>query len=295
MPDVAFDPTRYEVQRDPYPHYRRLRDDAPVYRVDALQAYALTRYDDCKYTFMHPELYSARDFIQQAFGDLDPVPEVPSIIAMDPPEHTPLRKLASQGFKPSLIRDLEPKIEAIVDALLDDVEASARSRGNRFDFVNDFAAYVPVSTTAELLGVDPSQRENFKVWTSDLLKAANRASLAETEVAGIRASVAKLRAYLEGEIAARGRAPKDDFLSLLVAAEEDGDKLTPIEVLRPTGARGSSRRRNAPFLVPGAPRLPDRRSGHRAPRCPHPRGRLRTLLHRLGQPGRARFSRSGPL
>ncbi|MGH8596085.1 MAG: cytochrome P450, partial [Gammaproteobacteria bacterium] len=144
--DIAFDPTRRDVQNDPYPYYRRLRDEAPVYRVPALKAYALFRYDDCKYTFLHPELFSAKDFIKQAFGDLDPVPEVPSLIAMDPPDHTPLRKLAGQGFLPSVTRAVEPKITAIVNALLDEIE----SRGREFDFVNHFAAFVPVSVTAEL-------------------------------------------------------------------------------------------------------------------------------------------------
>ncbi len=224
---VEFDPTRHDVQMDPYPYYRRLRDEAPVYWIESLKAFALTRYEDCKNTFTHPEQYSARDFIAQAFGDLDPVPEVPSIIAMDPPAHTPIRKLASQGFKPALIRDLEPEIVRIVDGLLDGVEGPDRS----FDFVNDFAAYVPVSVTAELLGVDRGEHENFKNWTSDLLKAANRASLPDSEVETIRASVSELRAYLEKEIARRRARPTDDFLSLLVKAEEEGDTLSPIQVL----------------------------------------------------------------
>ena len=73
------------MHMDPYPHYRQLRDEAPVYLIKPLQAYALTRYEDCKNTFLHPEIYSAKDFIAQAFGDLDPVPEVPSMIALDPP------------------------------------------------------------------------------------------------------------------------------------------------------------------------------------------------------------------
>jgi cytochrome P450 len=227
MNTVDFDPTRREVQQNPYPYYRRLRDEAPVYRIAALNAYGLFRYDDCRNTFLHPELYSAKDFIAQAFGDLDPVPEVPSIIAMDPPEHTPLRKLAGQGFLPAVTRALEPKIHAIVNGLLDDLEA----RGREFDFVNDFAAYVPVSVTAELIGVDRSQRENFKIWTSDLLNAANRASLSPADVSRIRASVAQLRAYLESVIEQRRRDPTDDFISHLVKAEEDGDVLSSIQVL----------------------------------------------------------------
>ncbi|MEQ8716137.1 MAG: cytochrome P450 [Acidimicrobiales bacterium] len=228
MTDVLFDPTRLEVQVDPYPHYRRLRDEAPVYFIEPVGAYALTRYEDCKNTFLHPEQYSARDFIAQAFGDLDPVPEVPSIIAMDPPEHTRLRKLAAEGFKPSITRAMEPKVHEIVDGLIDDL----MDRPDRsFDFVGDFAAYVPVSVTAEMIGVDASQRENFKHWTADLLNAANRAALADDEVTRIRASVASLREYLETVIADRRANPTDDFISMLVRAEVDEETLSPLEVL----------------------------------------------------------------
>lgn len=227
MASVTFDPTQRSVQMNPYPYYRRLRDEAPVHRIEALDAYALTRFEDCKNSFLHPELYSARDFIKQAFGDLDPVPEVPSLIAMDPPEHTPLRKLAGQGFLPSVTRAIEPKIQEVVNGLVDDIEAA----GRQFDFVNDFAAYVPVSVTAELIGVDRSQRENFKIWTADLLNAANRANLSEREVSRIRTSVGELRAYLEKVIAERRRNPTDDFISHLIKAEADGDILSEIQVL----------------------------------------------------------------
>jgi cytochrome P450 len=229
--NIDFNPRLRHVQVNPYPLYRRMRDESPVYRIDALNAYALTRYEDCKNAFMHPELYSARDFIKQAFGDLDPVPEIPSLIALDPPDHTPLRKLASQGFMPSVTRAIEPKIAEIVNGLLDDIEARGLKSGREFDFVNEFAAYVPVSVTAELIGVDASQRENFKLWTSDLLNAANRASLPEAEVSRIRASVAKLRTYLEGVIEERRRAPTEDFISQLVKAKVDGDMLSAIQVL----------------------------------------------------------------
>ena len=227
MTALDFDPTSHAVQQDPYPHYRRLRDAAPVAWIPALNAYGLFRYADCKHAFLHPETYSARDFIAQAFGDLDPVPETPSLIAMDPPDHTPLRKLAGTAFVPAVTRTLEPRIQQIVNDLLDEIMA----RGRQFDFVSEFAAYVPVSVTAELIGVDRSQRENFKIWTADLLNAANRASLAPGEVERIRRSVAELRAYLERAIEERRRHPVNDFISRLVTAEIDGDTLSAIQVL----------------------------------------------------------------
>ncbi|WP_164844031.1 cytochrome P450 [Croceicoccus ponticola] len=227
MSRLLFDPTHRDVQIDPYPWYARLREEEPVHFIEPLNAWGLFRYEDCKNAFMHPELYSARDFIRQAFGDLDPVPETPSLIAMDPPDHTPLRKLTSHAFSPGVTRKMIPKIEAIVDGLLDEIQG----RGRTFDFVNDFAAYIPVSVTAELLGVDPKQRENFKIWTADLLNAANRAALADEEVSRIRDSVSELRRYLEQVIRERREEPRDDFISMLIKAEEGGDTLTGIQVL----------------------------------------------------------------
>jgi cytochrome P450 len=230
MSRIDFDPTRRDVQNDPYPWYRQLRDDAPVHFIEPLQAWGLFRYEDCRNTFLHPEDYSARDFIRQAFGDLDPVPETTSIIAMDPPAHTPLRRLTATAFVPAVTRRMEPEIRRIVNALLDDIE----TRGRQFDFVNDFAAYIPVSVTAALIGVDPAQRQNFKLWTADLLNAANRASLPPNEVSRIRASIAELRAYLEGVIEERRAAPADDFISILLNAEIEGDMLSAIQVLSVT-------------------------------------------------------------
>lgn len=96
---IEFNPSLRDVQLNPYPLYRRMRDEAPVYKIEALNAYALTRYDDCRNTFLHPELYSANDFIKQAFGDLDPVPEVPSLIALDPPDHA-AAPAGGTGFPP---------------------------------------------------------------------------------------------------------------------------------------------------------------------------------------------------
>ena len=98
MEKVQFDPTTREAQRDPYPHYRRLRDEAPVYLIKPLQAYALTRYEDCKNTFLHPGDVLGKRLYRTSVRRPEPVPEVPSMIELDPPEHTRLRKLAVTGF-----------------------------------------------------------------------------------------------------------------------------------------------------------------------------------------------------
>ena len=95
---IVFNPFLFEVQQDPYTHYARLRDLSPVCFIESLDAWGVFRYDDVVYTLKHPELFSARNFIANAFDEFDPVPEVPSILSLDPPEHTRLRKLTNKAF-----------------------------------------------------------------------------------------------------------------------------------------------------------------------------------------------------
>lgn len=224
---TLFDPLDPVVQQDPYTHYRRLRDEQPVAFIESLGAWGIFRYDDCAMTFRHPEQFSARDFIKNAFGEFDPVPEVPSIIALDPPDHTPLRRLANKAFLPGVIRAMEPRIDALIEGLLDE----AQERGE-FDFVRDYAAYVPVSVMASILGVDPATaRGPFKQWTMDLLKAPSRTALPQSELDRMHQSVREIRDYFTEQIAYRRTNPGEDLVSALVHAEEGDLELTADEVL----------------------------------------------------------------
>jgi len=228
LPAMAFNPLLFEVQQEPYAYYARLREASPVYYIESLGAWGVFRYDDVVHTLKHPELFSARDFIHNAFGEFDPVPEVPSIISLDPPEHTRLRKLANKAFLPAVIRAMEPNIQRIIDGLLDEVVA----KGGTFDVVSEYAAYVPVSVTAEILGVDPIlARGDFKRWTMDLLKAPSRSALSDDERASIGKSVQELREYFREQIVYRRKHPGRDLISALVRAEEDDQMLTETEVL----------------------------------------------------------------
>ncbi|RYF61634.1 MAG: cytochrome P450, partial [Comamonadaceae bacterium] len=101
-----------------------------------------------------------------------------------------------------------------------------------FDLVSDFAAYVPVNVTADVLGVeDPDVREDFKRWTMDLLKSPNRGVLPQEELDQIRKSVAELRAYFTDQIEYRRTNPGTDLISDLVRAEEESHTLTATEIL----------------------------------------------------------------
>ncbi|HVW42763.1 MAG TPA: cytochrome P450 [Amycolatopsis sp.] len=225
---VAFNPLLPEVQQDPYGYYKKMRDEAPLAFIEPLGAWGIFRYEDVSNTFRHPEIFSAKDFITNAFGEFDPVPEVPSIIALDPPDHTRLRRLANKAFLPGAIRAMEPTVQKVIDKLLDEVQA----KGGEFDFVHEYAAFIPVGVTAALLGVeDELARGDFKRWTMDLLKAPSRGVLPQDELDRMHQSVAELREYFTKQIEYRRKNPGTDLVSALVKAEEENQTLTAAEVL----------------------------------------------------------------
>jgi cytochrome P450 len=123
---------------------------------------------------------------------------------------------------------MEPGIRSLIDDLLDEVQQGS----GEFDFVNDYAAQVPVNVTARILGADSgTARHEFKRWTADLIRSASRSSLPDEELAKIRRSVEELRAYFTELIAYRRRNPSTDLVSALVQAEEGQHALTSDEIL----------------------------------------------------------------
>ncbi|MBC3191726.1 cytochrome P450 [Pseudonocardia sp. C8] len=225
---LRFDPLSPDYQQNPFGYYRAMRRDAPVHHIESLGVWAIFRYPDVVETLKRPDLYSSKDWIINALGEFDPVPEVPSIISTDPPDHARLRRLANRAFTPGVTRAMEPGIRALITELLDEIEA----RGGEFDFVSEYAANVPVNVTAQILGADPViARNEFKRWTADLIRSASRSVLPEAELAKIRTSVTEVRAYFTELIAERRRRPAEDLVSVLVQAEEDQQVLTADEVL----------------------------------------------------------------
>ncbi|MDI2031761.1 cytochrome P450 [Saccharopolyspora sp. TS4A08] len=224
---VAFNPLTPDYQQNPYDYYRTMRQESPVYYIEPLNLWALFRYDDVITTVKRPDLFSSKDWIANTLGEFDVVPEVPSLISMDPPDHTRLRKLANKAFLPGVIRKMEDGIRRLISELLDEVQDK-----DEFDFVNDFAAHVPVNVTAQILGADPEiARNEFKRWTMDLLQAPNRTVLPQEDLDRIRTSVNELRAYFTDLIAYRRKNPSNDLVSALVEAEEDRQALTSDEIL----------------------------------------------------------------
>ena len=222
---MDYNPVLPEVQANPYPYYTALRRDNPVAWLEPLQCWAISRYDDVDFALRNPQIFSSANWLGQSIGDLNPAPEVPWMIETDPPDHSRLRKLVSKGFTPRMVSRLEQRIRAIASELL----TAARGRPDT-DFVRDFSGAFPVIVIAEMLGVEPTRRIDFKRWSDNIVRGTGRPA-SEAERAEVRATNAEMRAYFHQAIADRRKTPREDLLTALVQAEEERQTLTADEVL----------------------------------------------------------------
>ncbi len=224
---MDYNPFAPAVKENPYPYYAYLRRHAPAHRVEPFGFWAISRYQDVDYVVRNPQLFSSAALFDVMLGDLNPVPEAPSLISSDPPVHTRLRKLVNRAFTPRLIAALEPRIREITSQLI------AQVTGSEFDLITDLATPLPVIVIAEMLGVEPDRRGDFKRWSDDIVYAVNMASggIAEEDRSRIRQSIAEFRAHFQNTIEARRREPREDLISALVRAEEEQQALTSDEIL----------------------------------------------------------------
>jgi pimeloyl-[acyl-carrier protein] synthase len=228
MAEINFNPMDPAFVADPYPTYRRLRTEDPVHH-SPLGFWVLTRYDDVVAALRDPRLAkeALAAFVAARFGT--PVPAMGlSMLDRDPPDHTRLRGLVSKAFTPRVVEGLRPRIQQIVDGLLD----RAAERGS-MDLIEEFAYPIPVAVICEMLGVPVEDHERFKGWSLDIARGLDLIWLGPDSEVGRRSVAARqaLAEYFRGLIAQRRAAPRTDMLSDLIAAEEAGDKLSEVELL----------------------------------------------------------------
>ncbi len=206
-----------EVKENPYPYYEWLRHNHPVYHNERLDFYALSRYTDVMAASRNPQDFSS----SQGIGP-ERQPNS-TMIAQDPPVHTRLRGLVSKVFTPKTIAQSEERIQAIVDELLDKVIDKGK-----FDLVQDFAFPLPVIVIAEMLGVEPERREDFKRWSDDVISVTggDQASLAR-----YMKSWGEFKQYFARKVEERRAEPQHDLISALVQAQEEREALSPGEIL----------------------------------------------------------------
>lgn len=221
---LDIDLTDPSVRADPYPLYARLREQAPVcrMRVGVLDFWMLTRYDDVVAALRDERL--THDFRKVPRADVQVLrllgPLNRHMLNSDPPDHTRLRALVHKAFTARFVEDLRPRIESLTGQLLDRVASQGR-----MDIVADYALPLPVTIIAEMLGVPVSDRERFQRWSAALVEFGGAWSVLRALPSGW----ALLR-YIRRLTILRRRRPENDLISALVAAEEDGEKLSGQEV-----------------------------------------------------------------
>jgi hypothetical protein len=231
---VAFDPFDPKLHADPSPIYRRLRESDPMHRSYLVRGWVLSRYDDVFEALHHPMLssderneagYAKAEARMRRLGLIEEGGGIArSMLRLDPPDHTRLRRLVSKAFTPRAVARLEAGLRTIVEEHLD---RAAQSGG--MDVIRDLATPLPVIAIAELIGVPREDRERFKHWSDEIALSVGFSGVAEARRT-MRAG-RELRAYFDHGLAERRASPRDDLMSSLLEAEDAGDRLSHAELL----------------------------------------------------------------
>ena len=214
-----------------YAYLAALRQHSPVHR-NSDGSVNVTRYDDLVSVYRNPKLWSSDKKVDfgPKFGD-SPLFEhhTTSVVFIDPPDHTRIRKLFQHAFTRKALAALEPRIEALIDSYLDEL-----AERREMEIVSGFSFKLPVEVVCDMLGVPGSDRMMIRDWALLILGALEPVLSDEQFAAGCRA-VEDFKAYLRDLVAHRRAHPANvkpgEVLTALAEAEEDGERLTEIELL----------------------------------------------------------------
>jgi len=224
--DELFSP---EVRRDPHPTYHRLRSEQPIAYNAEQDDWLLTRWADCIAVLRdprwssNPETRGEKRFTGPQVQEFDDV-GLRTMLFLDPPDHTRLRRLVSKAFTPRRIERLRDHVREIADELLSDVEP-----GQPFDVMATLAYPLPVIVICELMGVPVEDRHLFEGGSSDATRLLDGDIDEETFQRGVLAAMYFIN-YFNTLFEARRAEPQDDLVSGLIAVEESGDVLTEEEL-----------------------------------------------------------------
>jgi cytochrome P450 len=222
------------IQADPYPHYQRLREELPICWNG--RTWLVSRYSDIVALLNDPRMSSAR--VEQTFAVLPPAVREEltplrtilgsRMLLSDPPQHTRLKGIVGKAFSPRMIEGRRARIEAICHQFIDRVSA----RGE-MEVMDDLATQLPGWAITDILGVPHADQPRFTRWARDQVLIYDRAGMTQDRTAIMRQgqrSMLEMRDYLAEVIEARRQDPRDDLISELVQAAEDGDRLSADEL-----------------------------------------------------------------
>jgi cytochrome P450 len=245
---MDWDPYSDRWRQDPYPKYRELRDQAPLHHAPESDTWTVSRYDDVAAVLRNTEVFSSKTrggrmdasvaelsaferfrlaarFVRRMRATPWAMRRSRMLIQEDGAVHLRMRDLVNRGFTPRRIQRLEPRIRSLVAGCLIEL-----GRKPEFDLVSELFIPLPVTVIAELLGIEPERRHDFKRWSDVIIAGATGSGLTDPLASGVLDAMAELRAHLRPIVRGRRRRPADDLISVLVAAELDGEGLTDWEI-----------------------------------------------------------------
>jgi len=232
---MRFAPADVAFIADPYPDYAELREHAPVLYDEPTDHWLVSRFEDVDAllrdrrfgrTFLHVGTHedmgrpTPPDW-HAPFWDLINA----GILDMEPPDHTRVRKLVAKAFTPRFVEELRPRVQGIVDGLIDEV-----SGAGEFDLLPTLAEPLPVTVIAEMLGVPEADRHLLRPWSADIVKMYELNPSIDSQQDAVRASV-EFATYLRGLARERRGDPGDDLISGLVHVVDEGETLTEDELV----------------------------------------------------------------
>lgn len=236
---VAYDPLDPAVQEDPYPTYARLRRVAPVYHVESLDAYAVSRHADVRRVMQDHRTFSSEAMaalvsrpVEYSIAAL-PEDEQPaaenmdddiSIVGTDGETHTRLRTIVNRGFTPRRMAEQERDARSIARSFIEPLVAEGGG-----DLQSAFAVPFPTAVIASLLGVDAERRDDFRRWSEHMVLAVFEPTTPQQQAA-VAASGQEMGDWLDQVVAERAATDGDDLISVLLRAEMDGGALTAGEM-----------------------------------------------------------------
>ncbi|GHC72387.1 cytochrome P450 [Streptomyces flavofungini] len=234
-PSAAFDPWSPAFVADPYPAYAALRAGGRAHYYEPSRQYLIPRHADVAALLRDRRLgrtYLHR-FGHEDFGREAPPPEQEpfhvlndnGMLDLEAPAHTRIRRLVAKAFTPRTVERLRPYVEGLADELVRGLVADGGG-----DLVARVAEPLPVAVIAEMLGVPEADRGPLRPWSADICGMYELNPGEETAARAVRASV-EFSAYLRELIAARRKEPGDDLISALIAAHDEGDRLSEQELI----------------------------------------------------------------
>ena len=231
---IDYRPNHPAFLADPFPLYRRMRDEDPVHWSPRLKAWVLTRYEDVKRVCLDSSMSSDR--LRPFFATLPP-PEAARVAELaryltlwmvfrDPPEHSRLRRLAAKVFHVRSIQALRPNVESLTQWLLDSI-----GERSQFDFIADFAGPLPALVIMDMLGAPRDELARLKRLSDEMALFIGSARDATGKYERAAAATREMAGIFRELVSARRAAPQRDLLTELVTLDDAGDRLSDDELV----------------------------------------------------------------